>query len=65
MSRCRMAVAVLLLAAVLSGCRPTGRLFGHGDTVPRPEFPGSPMAPAAQIQEREESNGRRTGGRNF
>ena len=51
----RAAGAVLLLEVVLlTACLPQGGVFGHGDKTPRPEFPGSPMAPAVQIQKSEE-----------
>lgn len=45
---------ILLLAGWLAGCLPTGGLFGMPEKQPRPEFSQSPMAPAAQIQERTE-----------
>lgn len=55
MRKLRAAGAALLLEVVLlTACLPQGGVFGHGDKTPRPEFPGSPMAPAVQIQKREE-----------
>lgn len=40
----KLAVLGLLLAVLLAGCLPEGGIFGHGDSSPRPEFEGSPMA---------------------
>lgn len=39
-------LAAVLLLALLAACLPQGGLFGHGDSAPRPEFAGSPMATA-------------------
>lgn len=47
-------LAVLLLAGLLAACLPTGGVFGYPGSRPRPEFAGSPMLPAARIQETEE-----------
>lgn len=47
-------LVILLLAELLAACLPTGGKFGCPQVQPRPEFSGSPMAPASEIQETEE-----------
>lgn len=37
-------LAAALLLALLTACLPQGGIFGHGDSVPRSEFAGSPLA---------------------
>ena len=45
--------ALLLEVILLTACLPQGGAFGHGDRTPRPEFPGSPIAKAIQVQKKE------------
>lgn len=47
-------LVILLLVELLAACLPTGGVFGYPGSRPRPEFAGSPMLPAARIQETEE-----------
>ena len=47
-------LVIMMLAGLLTACLPAGGSFGYPEKQPRPEFSGSPMAPAAEIQEMEE-----------